>query len=147
MKRPLVVLLLFACFLMLFAYWANKLRNNRPQSALNPHQQFQAKRLDSMLEDQEYTLLAIKYGVPIETAKSIFTDYDLALWGVNLLEPEKEDLVFPEATNTSEVITAISNKYGIPSATVASLLIDKKFLEERDGEPEPVEPEEPHENL
>ena len=140
MKRLAVSLIAVACLFILFTRWTHKSKDDRLQSNPSPHQQFQDKRSQTMFEDQEYTLLAMKHGVPIETAKSILADYDLALWGVNLLGSEKEELIFPEAMNTSEVVIAIGNKYSIPSATVASLLIDKQLLEER-GEPEPIEEE------
>ena len=144
MKRPLVIGLTAVAALFIFVrYQAQLPQNNSTQNNPNPQEQFQTKRFEVMLEDREYALLATKYGVPRETTKSIFADYDLSLWGVSSHDLEKRGPIFPEATNTSEVITALSNKYGIPSATVASLLIDKTLLEERDSAPEPVESEEP----
>lgn len=98
----------------------------------NPHEQFQAERLQTMLEDEEYTLLAFKHGIAADAVKGILADYDVAFLGItDLLEPDKvPPLIFPEATNTSEVITAISKKYDVPSPTVASLLIDRKLMQE-----------------
>lgn len=102
----------------------------------NPHERLQMERSQTMLEDEEYTLLAIKHGIRAETVKNILADYDSAFWGItDLLEPEKApQLIFPEATNTSEVVTAISKKYDVPSPAVASLLIDRKLMQERSDE-------------
>lgn len=145
MRRIVVGVIFVACLFIIFPYLTSKIKTNQQQHSLNPHKEFQDKRFQTMLEDQEYTLLAMKYGVPIETTKGVLANYDLALWGFSGYDPKKEELMFPEAANTSEVLTAISNKYGVPLNTVASLLIDHKLMEwmaEQNNEQEPTEREE-----
>lgn len=137
MKRPLVIGLIAIAALFIFVrYQAQLPQNNSTQNNPNPHEQFQSERFQTMLEDEEHTLLAIKHGVRIDTVKGILADYDSAFWGItDLHEPEKTpQLIFPEATNTSEVIVAISNKYAVPAPAVASLLIDRKLMQERSDE-------------
>ena len=141
MKRSLTNILIFGCIVATIGYVAFTFRNNSGKDRSDPQQQFLTARQNVMLADGEYTLLAIKYGLEPATAKDILVDYDSVLYGVGALDSAREDVVFPEATNTAEVVTALSNKYKIPSATIASLLIDREAMQLPESEPEPAEPE------
>lgn len=120
-------LLLFGTPVLISHIFSN---GRTPHPSPDPLKKFQLEREVRMLEESEYALLAIKYGLSPETTKNIIADYQVASLGISWLVPRpdsrRQSVIFPEAADTLGVVNSISKKYNVSPATIASVLIDQE---------------------
>lgn len=102
----------------------------------------------TLFVDADYTLIALKHGIAPEIARDVIADYEKASWDGSTLEileaasnPGQErnktaEVLFPEASNTEQIVAAIAQKYQVSTAIVAGILFDYRLLTESSSDSE-----------